>query len=404
MSSAVRFVLFTILIDAIGFGIIIPVTPRLLMEVGGFGVADAARFGGLLSLLYAAFQFVFGPVMGNLGDRFGRRPVLVGSLAGFSVNFALMAIAPNLTWLLIGQALAGIFGSTYGPAQAALADVTEAKDRARVFGFVGAAFGAGFILGPVLGGLLGELGPRVPFYAAAGLAALNFVYGMTIFPETLTQENRRPFQWKRANPLGALLSLWGLPGLKSLGVVLLLWQIASLVYPLTWGYYMIAGFGATSSMIGLSLALVGIGMTVVQSLVTGPMVQRFGERRSAMIGLISATTAFIGCAIAPHFWPALLLMLFMPLGSLTQANLSAMVSQRGQADNQGEVQGFTAAIQSLGSIIAPLLLNPALAWFTSPAAPFQAPGAAFVIAALFALASLAVVARMGSVRVPQSSA
>ncbi len=394
LSPSVRFVIATIVIDAIGFGIIIPVTPRLLMEVGGLDIAQAARFGGALSLLYAGFQFLLGPVMGNLGDRFGRRPVLLGSLAGFSLNFALMAFAPSLTWLLIGQAIAGIFGGTYGPAQAALADISKAEDRARVFGMVGAAFGIGFVIGPVIGGLLGEYGHRVPFLVAAGLAALNFVYGLTVFPETLSPANRRPFDWRRANPFGAFKNLGKLPGITRLGLVLLVWQISSLIYPLTWSYYLIAGFGASGATIGWTLAFVGISMALIQIFLTGRAVQRFGERKVAMFGLLGATLAYAGFLFGPHWHWALVLSIFMPLQSLVQPSLAALVSKRGQADNQGEVQGFTASIMSLGSIIAPLLLNPVLAYFSGPAAPIFAPGAAFIIAALMSLLALVWVARV----------
>jgi MFS transporter, DHA1 family, tetracycline resistance protein len=391
---AVRFILATIIIDAIGFGIVMPVMPNLLMEVGQMDVAAAARFGGLLSLLYAGFQFLLGPVLGNLADRFGRRPILLGSLAGYSVNFALMAVAPNLGWLLAGQALAGVFGGTYGPAQAALADITKASDRARIFGYVGAAFGVGFTIGPVIGGVLGEFGPRMPFVAAAALAAANFVYGMIYFPETLAQENRRSFDWRRGNPFGALKTLGRLPGVISLGVVLLLWQIASLIYPLTWGYYLIASFDASPRMIGISLTFVGVSLALVQFFLTGRIVARIGERRAAIIGLCAASTAFLGFAIAPHFPVAILALLVMPFGSVIQPSLSALMSQRGSANNQGEVQGFTASIMSLGAMIAPVTLNPTLAHFTAASASQKFPGAAFVLAMLIALVALGIMIRM----------
>jgi MFS transporter, DHA1 family, tetracycline resistance protein len=392
LPSTVRFILATIVIDAIGFGVTLPVTPQLVMDVGGMDVSGAAKFGGMLALLYAGFQFIFGPIIGNLGDRFGRRPILLGSLAGYAINFALMGVAPSLGWLLVGQALAGIFGGSYGAAQAALADVTDPKDRARVFGFVGAAFGVGFTFGPVLGGLLGEIGPRIPFFAASALGALNFVYGLTIFPETLKPEHRRAFDWKRANPLGALSGLGRMPGMALLGVLLVIWQVASLVYPLTWGYYLIAAYGATPRQIGLTLAFVGVSMTAVQMLLTGRIVARFGERGAAMIGLGGAATAFLGFAIAPHWHWAALSLLVMPLQSIVQPCLSALVSQRGSANNQGEVQGFAAAMMALGSLIGPVTLNPALAWFTSPSAPFQMPGAAFLLSFALALFALVLIA------------
>jgi MFS transporter, DHA1 family, tetracycline resistance protein len=391
---AVRFVLATIVIDAIGFGIIMPVMPDLLMEVGKMDVAAAARFGGLLALLYAGFQFLLGPVLGNLADRFGRRPILLGSLAGYSLNFALMAVAPSLGWLLAGQALAGIFGGTYGPAQAALADITKGSDRARIFGYVGAAFGVGFTIGPVIGGLLGEFGPRMPFVAAAVLAAANFVYGMIYFPETLAHENRRSFDWRRGNPFGALRTLGRLPGVISLGMVLLLWQIASLIYPLTWGYYLIASFNASPRMIGISLTFVGVSLALVQFFLTGRIVALVGERRAAIIGLCAASTAFLGFAIAPHFPWALLALLVMPFGSVIQPSLSALMSQRGSANNQGEVQGFTASIMSLGAMIAPITLNPTLAHFTATNASQKFPGAAFALAMIIALLALGFVVRM----------
>jgi MFS transporter, DHA1 family, tetracycline resistance protein len=391
---SVRFVLATIIIDAIGFGIIMPVMPDLLMSVGSMDVAAAARFGGLLSLLYAGFQFLLGPVLGNLADRFGRRPILLGSLAGYSVNFALMAVAPNLGWLIAGQALAGIFGGTYGPAQAALADITEASDRARIFGYVGAAFGVGFTIGPVIGGLLGEFGPRMPFVAAAVLAAANFMYGVIYFPETLTQENRRSFDWRRGNPFGALKTFGRLPGVLSLGMVLLLWQIASLIYPLTWGYYLIASFDASPRMIGISLTFVGVSLALVQFFLTGRIVARIGERRAAILGLCAASTAFLGFAIAPHFPLAMLALLIMPFGSVIQPSLSALMSQRGSANNQGEVQGFTASIMSLGAMIAPVTLNPTLAHFTAANAAQKFPGAAFALAMVTALIALGFMTRM----------
>jgi MFS transporter, DHA1 family, tetracycline resistance protein len=385
VSPPVRFILATIVIDAIGFGIIMPVMPDLLMEIGQIDLAAAARFGGLLSLLYAGFQFLLGPVLGNLADRYGRRPILLGSLGGYSVNFALMAVAPNLGWLIVGQALAGIFGGTYGPAQAALADITKPSDRARIFGYVGAAFGVGFTIGPAIGGLLGEFGPRMPFIAAATLAAANLVYGMIYFPETLSKEHRREFDWRRGNPFGAFKMLGRLPGIIPIGLVLLLWQVASLVYPLTWGYYLIAGFDASPRQIGISLTFVGVTLALVQFFLTGRIVARIGERRAAIIGLCAASTAFIGFALAPHFPLAMLALLIMPFGSIIQPSLSAMVSQRGQANNQGEIQGFT------------LTLNPTTAYFTAVGASLRLPGAAFILALLIALTALMIMVLMRSV-------
>ncbi|MBU6207769.1 MAG: MFS transporter, partial [Alphaproteobacteria bacterium] len=323
-----QFILATIVIDAMGFGIVIPVFPNLLRLIGHFDTSHATLFGGYLSELYAVFQFIFGIVMGNLSDRFGRRPVILGAMAGFAINFLLMARARNLVWLFVGQASAGIFGGTQGPAQSALADITEDTDRARVFGYVGAAFGIGFVIGPALGGVLGALGPRIPFYASSGLCTLNFLYGLLFFPETLAQKNRRRFDWRRANPLGALLNARHLQGVAMLSLVLLLWQIASLVYPMTWTYYLISAYHVSSAVIGLSFAGFGSAFAMVQIFLTGKVVRRYGERDTAKIGLACAIWTFAVFSIAPfNPWLLLLALPTMPI-SFTQAALSAMFSRR----------------------------------------------------------------------------
>lgn len=383
---AAAFVLITIIIDAIGFGIVIPVLPQLVMDVGRVELAEATRIGGWLALTYAVAQFVLGPTVGNLGDRFGRRVVILGSLACLAVDYLLMAFADTLPLLFIGRLLAGVFGSTYGPCQAALADITPPEGRARMFGFVGAAFGIGFIVGPAIGGLLGEFGPRTPFYAAAGLAALNFLYGLTVFPETLKPELRRPFDWRRANPFGALKVIARTPGLVPIVACYLLWQVASLVYPSIWSYYGVAAFGWTPGIVGGSLAAVGLLMALVQSTLTGRTVTRFGERRTAQIGLLSALGGFIGYVFASSTLAAFLILPFMALQSFVQPSLSAMLSQRVPADAQGEAQGIGGSVMALGAIIAPLLYNPTLAHFTAAGRDF--PGAPFVIAALFAILTL----------------
>lgn len=390
---AAAFVLLTILIDAIGFGIVIPVLPRLVMEVGRVDLAEATRIGGFLALAYAAMQFLFGPLVGNISDRFGRRPVLLIGLAGLCVDYLLMAFAGTLPLLFLGRLLAGLFGSTYGPCQAALADITPPEQRARLFGYVGAAFGIGFVVGPAIGGLLGELGHRVPFYAAAALAGANFLYGLFVFPETLKPQLRRPFDPKRANPLGALAVIRLTPGLVPITICYFLWQVASLVYPSVWSYYTIAAFGWTPGLVGGSLAAVGLMMALVQSTVTGRAVARFGERRTARIGLFSALAGFVGYTFAGSTFAAFLVLPLMALQSLVQPSLSAMLSQRVPADQQGEVQGIGGSVMALGALIAPLLYNPALAAFTAEDAPIRFPGAPFVLAALFAGLTLLALAR-----------
>jgi len=383
--SATIFIVATILIDAIGFGIIIPVLPRLVMELGDLSLADATRMGGWLAAVYAGMQFLCGPLAGNVGDRFGRRPVLLLALAGLSVDYLLMGFAPTLAWLFVGRMIAGVFGASFSPATAALADITAPEDRAKRFGLVGAAFGIGFIVGPAIGGLLGDLSHRAPFIAAAALAAVNFVFGYFRFPETLASENRRPFDLARANPVGALLVARKLRGVLGLASVLLLWNIASMVYPATWTYFAIAQYGWSSAMIGASLTLTGIAMVIVQGTILGRVVKRFHERRTAMIGTGVAAACYFGYALVPFAWFGLTIITVSALQALVQPSVTALMSKRAPADAQGEMQGFIGSLTAVGSIAAPLLLNPTLAYFTGPSAPVYFPGAAFVIAAVVAV-------------------
>jgi len=403
MMRGISFVLATIFIDAIGFGLIIPVLPQLLMSVGGIGLSRAIEIGAWMGLAIALATFFAAPVLGNLSDRFGRRPVLLIALAGLAIDYLLLAVANTLPLIFLGRVLSGAFGGSYAPAQAAIADITRPEDRARVFGYVSAAFGVGFVLGPALGGLLGEMGDRAPFYAAAALAGLNFLYGLTIFPETLAPEHRRPFAWARANPLGALSAARAAPGMLAVMIVLAFWQIASLVYPLTWSFYGIAQFGWSSSMIGASLAAVGVVIAVSQATLTGPAVKRLGERNAATVGLIAAILGFLAYAFATETWQAFAILVFIGVQSLVQPSLMAMLSRRATPETQGEVQGIASMALGLGSIGAPLLLTGVMARFTAPDAPLRFPGAAFLVAAVFGLIALTLLRRLGPSAQPASS-
>jgi DHA1 family tetracycline resistance protein-like MFS transporter len=382
------FVLVTIFIDAIGFGLIMPVLPQLLMTVGQIDLSHAIGIGAWMGLAMAVASFFSAPVLGNLSDRFGRRPVLLGALSFLALDYLLLAVAHTLPLIFVGRVMSGAFGGSYAPAMAAVADVSTPEDRAKTFGFVSAAFGIGFVLGPALGGLLGEWGPRAPFYVASAMAALNVLYGLLVFPETLTPERRRAFSWRRANPLGALDAARAAPGMIGVAAVLILWQIASLVYPLTWSFYAIAQLGWSSSMIGLSLAAVGITIALSQIFITGPAVKRFGERDAATIGLVVAICGFIAYAFVRETWQAFLAMAFIALQSLVQPSLMAMLSRRATPETQGEVQGISSMALGVGSIIGPLVLTAPMSYFTSAAAPVHFPGAAFVVAAISALAAL----------------
>jgi DHA1 family tetracycline resistance protein-like MFS transporter len=385
---AVRFVVATVLIDAIGFGIIMPVLPNIVMRLGHIGLAEATEIGGWLGMIYAAVQFLTGPLVGNLGDRFGRRPVLLGALAGFAVDYALLGFAPSLWWLFLGRALAGFFGASFGPAGAALADVSAPEDRARLFGMIGAAFGIGFIIGPAIGGLLGEFGERAPFHFAALLAAANLVLGIFAFPETLPPEKRRAFEWKRANPVGALLALRKLPGLLPITFALFWWNLAGMVYPVSWSWFTIAAFDWSPGQIGASLTWVGVVMACSQIFLVGRLVKRFGERRAAEIGILFATLGFVIDAIVPKGWMLYPAMLVIALQAAVMPAMSGMMSRRVPANQQGELQGFTGSVASIGSVLAPIAYNPALAWFIGPQAPFRFPGIVFAIATVMGMIAL----------------
>jgi DHA1 family tetracycline resistance protein-like MFS transporter len=386
---ALNFVFVTILLDAMSFGLIMPVLPRLLMRVGGIGLDQAISVGAWMSLAMALGAFFAAPVLGGLSDRFGRRPVLLIALGGMAAQYAVLAVADSLALIVLGRVLTGVFGGSYAPAQAAIADVTGPEERAKSFALVSAAFGVGFVAGPALGGLLSQFGERMPFVVALGLSAANLVYGMARFPETLGEENRRPFALARANPFGAWAAAREAPGLARLALVLLLWQLASLVYPLTWSFWGIAALGWSDRMIGLSLAGVGVVIALSQTFVTGPVVRRLGERDAAVLGIVGATAGFLGYAFCTSTWLAFALLAAVAVQSLVQPSLMAMLSRRATPQTQGEVQGLAAMMMGLGSVIGPLLLVEPMAWFTGPAAPVQFPGVPFLIAALIALAALA---------------
>ena len=389
--NATRFILMTVFAYSMGFGIIMPVLPELIIELEGVSLSEATFIGGLIAASYAVFQFLMGPLVGNLGDRFGRRPVFLLSLAGFSVDFLLMGFAPNIFWLFVGRSVAGALGAIFGPANAAMADISSGEDRAKSFGLVGAAFGIGFIFGPALGGFLGEFGTRVPFFFAAGIAALVFTYGWFAFPETMEEGARRDFSLKRANPIGALLSIKKLPGVLGIAVIYLIWVTAANIYPVSWAYFAPVKFGWDSKMVGLSLTLVGFSMAFVQVVVLGRMVKRYGERITALIAM-SATLCVMGFYIVgSNGNVALVICLFVGVQGMVMPSINAMMSRRTPLDQQGELQGFNGSLSALAALIAPLIYNTTLSYYTSTEASVQFVGAPFVLSislGLLALVSL----------------
>jgi DHA1 family tetracycline resistance protein-like MFS transporter len=386
--NPIVFVLLTVLIDTIGFGIIVPVLPKLIMQIAATDVGGAARIGGFLLVVFAGLQFLFGPVMGNLSDAYGRRPVLVFSMLAFGANYVVMGMAPNLVWLFVGRALTGIAGAVYAPANAYVADVTPPEKRAASFGMIGAAFGLGFTLGPALGGFIGEIGPRAPFFAAAGLAFCNFLYGLFVLPESLPKERRRPFSLARANPLGTLRAFRGMQAVLALALCAFFWQLAFHVYPSTWAYYAMAKFGFSPRMIGGTLALSGISMAIVQGVITGRVVARIGEIRAAPLGVAVGIGAFLSYAFITQAWMIVPVLAFGGLQGLAMPSINALLSRQLGPERQGELQGGMASVMGLSSIIGPLALTQTLAHFSGPDAEVHFPGAAFLLAATFASIAL----------------
>ena len=386
-----RFVLLTVFIYSVGFGIIMPVLPDLIRELAGVGLAEATRLGAWIGAAYGIFQFLLGPMVGNLGDRFGRRPVFLVSLFGFGTDFLLMGLAPSIIWLFVGRSIAGGFGAIFGPANAAMADMSLAEDRAASFGKVGAAFGLGFIMGPALGGLLGDFGTRIPFFVAAGLAFANGIYGYFVFPETMSKERQRPFEWRRANPLGALASLGKIKGILPIAFIYFVWVCAINVYPASWAFFAPAQFGWNTQMVGVSLTLVGVSMVLFQTFVIGKAVKRFGERKTAMIGMTFGIASFAITAFLTNGTIALMFNVVNGFSGMAMPAINAMMSMRTPPDQQGELQGLTGSMSALAFLMAQLVYNNVLATFTSSEAPVYFPGAPFVISAslgVFALVTL----------------
>ena len=380
------FIVSTVLLDVIGFSLIVPILPALLVQLTGRPVNAAAIDGGWLSFSYAAMQFLCAPILGNLSDRFGRRPVLLCAIAAFGLDYIVMGFAPTLGWLFVGRAISGMTGASFTPAYAYVADISPPERRAQNFGLISAAFGIGFIIGPALGGLLGGLGPRAPFFVAAALSLLNFVYGFFALPESLPPERRRPFRFARANPLGALIEMRRHPMVLGTLGALFLWMVAHQVMPSTWAFYTKFRFGWSSAMIGASLALAGAMMAVSQASVLRLAVPRLGERRAALIGIAIACVGYVGYATASAGWMMFAWLSTWLFGAVVMPSTNGLLSRRVARDAQGELQGAVASLFSLSSIVGPPLMTQVFARFSAPDAPVHLPGAAFLTSALLATA------------------
>lgn len=385
--AAISFIFFTLLIDVTGLGLIIPVTPKLIESLTGGNVSDASQWGGWLTFSYAVMQFICAPIMGNLSDKFGRRPVLLISLLGFGLDYLFVSFAPTITWLFVGRIIAGITGASFTTASAYIADISTNENRAQNFGMVGAAFGLGFIIGPVIGGLLGSFGPRVPFLVAAGLTLLNTLYGYFVLPESLPKEKRRNFEWKRANPLGSLLHLKKYPGISGLIISLILVYIAGHAVQSNWTFFTIEKFGWSEKLIGISLGMFGVLIALVQAGLIRITTPKFGNEKSVYIGLGFYTVGMLLFAFASTSWMMFAFMVPYCLGGIAGPALQAIISGHVPSNEQGELQGALTSLMSATSIIGPPVMTNLFAYFIRPAAPVQFPGAPFLLGATLFLVS-----------------
>ncbi len=394
--NALAFVLITVLINAIGFGIIIPVLPDLIVELTGQPLADAALHGGMLTFVFAVMQFICMPIIGALSDAYGRRPIMILSLAGLAADYFMMAFAPTIFFLYLGRIIAGGFGATFSTANAYIADVTAPDKRAQNFGLVGAAFGIGFILGPALGGILGDpdgplgeiAGPRLPFFAAGVLSLANTIYGILFLPETHKKENRRKFSILRANPLGALISLSRVTGVKGLLFVFFILAIAHTAYPSAYTFSTMASLKWTAKDVGLSLAAFGLASAAVQGGLIRVIIPKIGQYWAAVIGIVSGAIGYFMIGMANAGWIIYAAGPFAAFAGLYGPSLTNMMSSRVSEKEQGELQGAIGAAQGLSLMIGPLLMTRTFNVFAQEDAKTFFPGAPFILASALVLIAL----------------
>lgn len=385
--AAIGFIFITLMIDITGLGLIIPVMPKLIEELTGKGISVASEYSGWLMFAFAIMQFIFAPILGGLSDKYGRRPILLISLFGFALDYLFLSFAGTIFLLFVGRAFAGITGASFTTATAYIADISTNENRAKNFGMVGAAFGLGFIIGPVIGGLLGSFGSRVPFMVAAALTFLNFLYGYFILPESLDKEHRRPFEWKRANPVGSLLSLKNHPALGGLAIALLLIYLAAHAVQSNWSFFVIEKFKWSEAMIGISLGVVGVLIALVQGVLIRYTSPKLGNEKSIYIGLSLYALGLLLFAFASESWMMFAFLVPYCMGGIAGPALQSVMSSNVPPNAQGELQGALTSLISITSIIGPPLMTGLFAYFTKPTAPVHFSGASFLLGAILMFAS-----------------
>jgi DHA1 family tetracycline resistance protein-like MFS transporter len=387
MSGPTLFIVVSMFIDAMGFGLIVPVAPKLIMSLTGTDLTGAAPIAGYLMVAYACMQFVFAPVIGALSDRFGRRPVLLISMGALAFDYLLMSVAPSIGWLFVGRLIAGIAGATYPTANAALCDLHPPALRAKYFGMIGGAWGVGFIIGPALGGLLSGFGLRTPFQAAAALAAFNLLLGLVVFPETLPTTQRRAFVVARAHLFGAIGQVRHHPGLPLLLGVAFLYQIAHDAMPATWTFFTMSKFAWSVPQVGISLAVIGVTTAIVQGGLIGPIIARIGEARAAGYGFLAGIGSLAGYAFAPASWVIYPLIAIGAFFGLTMPSIRSIMSSKVPANAQGELQGAMSGVMSVSAVISPFAMTQLFHWATRPGVSTPFPGAPMLLAAVLLAAA-----------------
>lgn len=389
--AAIGFIFVTLLIDITGWGIILPVVPKLIKELIHGDISKAAQYGGWLGFAYAFTQFIFSPVIGNLSDQYGRRPVILISLFGFAIDYIFLALAPSISWLFLGRIIAGFTGASISTASAYIADISTDKDRAKNFGMIGAAMGLGFIIGPVVGGLLGHYGSRIPFYTAAGLCLLNFLYGYFILPESLDSHKRRPFEWKRANPIGSLQFLGKHPNISGLVFALILIYIGIHAVQSNWHFFTMYTFSWTERMVGISLGILGLLLGLVQGILIRWTTPRLGEQKSIYYGLACYAIGLSLFAFATQGWMMFVFLIPYSLGGICGPALQSVITKSIPSNEQGELQGALTSLVSATSMIGPPIMTNLFYYFTHDNAPFKFPGAPFILASALMASSVVIV-------------
>ena len=402
--AALGFVFVVVLIDMLGFGLVIPVLPGLIMHLAHVQISTAAAYAGWLSAGYALMQFVSAPVMGNLSDRFGRRPVMLSAILALGLDYLLQGLAPVFWWLIVGRLVAGITGASFSAGYAYIADITPPERRAANFGLVGLAFGVGFIVGPAVGGFLGSIDPHLPFLAAAALALLNFLFGLVFLKESLPPENRRPFDWRQANAFASLRALSG----QSTTVLwfvaaLAVWNLAHIVYPAVWSYMAIAAYGFSPRQVGFALAMVGLSSAVVQGYGLRKVLPRLGEKRAVILGVIGLGAATVLYIVAHTTWMVYLAIAVGSIEGFVQASISGLTSQAVDAKSQGELQGAVQSVGSIAQIVGPPLYAQTLAHCSGPGAWIMLPMMPMVVATGFGVIALLLFLKGAALLQPSSS-